>query len=152
MALSQNLSLKTVLKVMNFWPPYLGAGIKVALIDETKMIVEVSMKLKKLNSNYVGVHFGGSLYSMVDPFYMLILMKKLGGSYIVWDKAASIEFKSPGRGRVSCHFEISPEQVEKVIREVEEKGKCEPCFDALIYGEEGELVARVEKKLWVRKK
>lgn len=96
MALSQNLSLKTVLKVMNFWPPYLGAGIKVSLLDEREMVVEVSMRLKKLNSNYVGVHFGGSLYSMVDPFYMLILMKKLGGSYIVWDKAASIQFKSPG--------------------------------------------------------
>ncbi len=137
---------------MNFWPPYFGAGVRVKLEDEREMIVKVSMPLKKLNSNYVGVHFGGSLYSMVDPFYMLILMKKLGREYIVWDKSAHIEFKRPGKDRVSCRFEITPEQLEAVKREVEEKGKCEPIFDALIYGESGELVAKVEKRLWVRKK
>ncbi len=137
---------------MNFWPPYLGAGVKVKLVDEKQMIIEVSMPLRKMNSNYVGVHFGGSLYSMVDPFYMLILMKKLGRDYIVWDKSASIEFKKPGIDRVKCHFEITNERLSEIKAEVEEKGKCEPLFEALIYGESGELVAKVEKKLWVRKK
>ena len=137
---------------MNFWPPYLGAGVRVKLLDEREMKIEVSMPLKKLNSNYVGVHFGGSLYSMVDPFYMLILMKKLGRDYIVWDKSAAIEFKKPGTGRVHCTFEITAEQLEEVKAQVEEHGKYEPIFQALIYGESGEVVAKVDKKLWVRKK
>ncbi len=152
MGIKRSLSLKTVLRVMNFWPPYFGAGVKVRLLDEKKMTIKVSMPLKKLNSNYVGVHFGGSLYSMVDPFYMLILMNKLGRDYIVWDKAANIKFKSPGRDCVSCTFEITAEQVESIKREVEEQGKCEPHFEALIYGESGELVAKVEKTLWVKMK
>ncbi len=146
------ISFKSVIRIMNWWPPYFGAGIRVKLLDEANLKIKVSMPLRKLNSNYVGVHFGGSLYSMVDPFYMLILMRKLGRDYIVWDKSATIDFKKPGKDRVSCIFEITQEQLQDVIEKVDELGKYEPIFEALIYGESGELVSRVEKKLWVRKK
>ena len=146
------ISFKSVIRIMNWWPPYFGAGIRVKLLDEVNLKIKVSMPLRKLNSNYVGVHFGGSLYSMVDPFYMLILMRKLGRDYIVCDKSATIDFKKPGRDRVSCIFEITQDQLQEIIEKVDELGKYEPIFEALIYGESSELVARVEKKLWVRKK
>lgn len=137
---------------MSFYPPYFGAGVKVRLIDEENLIFKVSMPLTPLNKNYVGTHFGGSLYSMVDPFFMLILMNKLGKNYLVWDKSACIEFRKPGKGRVSAIFNIPNERVEEIRSEVEEKGKVEPIFKVDILNEDGGLVASAEKKLWVKKK
>lgn len=136
---------------MNFYPPYIGAGVKIkGSKDET--VFDVSMRLTPFNRNYVGTHFGGSLYSMCDPFYMLILLKILGKEYLVWDKAASIDFKKPGKGRVRAHFEISDAEVEDVIKQVHANGKYEPKFQVDILNEDDEVVAVVNKTLWVKKK
>jgi len=146
-----NILQKYLTKVMNFYPPYLGAGIKIkASEDET--IFDVSMKLTFFNKNYVGTHFGGSLYSMCDPFYMIIMLKKLGNEYIVWDKSGSIEFKKPGKGQVFARFEISQAEVDDAIKQVHANGKYEPEFQVDITNKAGEVIAIVNKKLWIKKK
>lgn len=137
---------------MNLYPPFLGAGVRVRVVDEKKLTVEVKMDLTVFNKNYVGTHFGGSLYSMVDPFYMLILMRKLGREYIVWDKSAQIDFKRPGDGLVEAFFEITDQQVEDIKVAVETKGKHEPVFEVLVKNKNGGTVASVSKTLWVKKK
>src|SRR5262249_54275566 len=88
-------SAKTILKrhmrmLMNLWPPFLGAGIRVKVLQADWRAVDVELKLHRWNCNYVGSHYGGSLYSMTDPFFMLMLIENLGPDYIVWDKSASI--------------------------------------------------------------
>jgi hypothetical protein len=136
---------------MNLYPPFLGAGVRVRWVPG-RLAVEVSMGLHWWNRNYVGTHFGGSLYTLCDPFYMLLVMWGLGGGYIVWDKAAEIHFRRPGRGRVHARFAVSAERLEEIRRGVEEHGKVEPRFVAEVRGEDGELVARVDKLLHVRRK
>lgn len=145
-----NLRQRLKERFVNLYPPMLGAGIRSRKVDERT--VEVQMKLTALNRNLVGVHFGGSLYSMCDPWFMLILMRQLGRDYIVWDKAASIQFKKPGRGRVSARFHISPERVEEIRRDVDTQGKIESVFQVDVLSDMGEVVASVEKLLYVRKK
>ncbi len=140
------------LKLMSYWPPFFASGIKVKIVGDNKDQFLVSMPLRIYNKNYVGTHYGGSLYSMCDPFYMLILMEKLGREYLVWDKAAHIQFKKPGKGKVSAHFIISDEEVQSIRQEVESKGKWEPLFTIEVKDESNEVVAFVEKKLWVKKK
>src|SRR4051794_22615854 len=83
--------------VMNVYPPFLGAGIRVKRLQPDWRAIDVEMKLRRWNANYVGTHYGGSLYSMTDPFLMLMLIENLGPDFTVWDKAASIRFRSPGR-------------------------------------------------------
>lgn len=139
-------------KILNLYPPFLGAGIKIEMPNSDMSEFNVSMNLTRLNKNYVGSHYGGSLYSMCDPFFMLILLEKLGKEYIVWDKSASIDFLRPGKGRVHAHFTISDEQVQEIIKLVDKDGKCEPEFDVEVKNKEGKNVARVHKKLWVKKK
>jgi acyl-coenzyme A thioesterase PaaI-like protein len=95
-------------KLINFYPSLMGAGIRSRSIDERTVAVE--MKLNIFNRNIVGVHFGGSLYAMCDPWFMLILMRLLGDHYTVWDKAASIQFRRPGRGTVKARFQIPRER------------------------------------------
>jgi len=89
---------------MNFYPPYLGAGVRIQHIAGDFREVRVKMGLGWYNRNYVGTQFGGSLYSMTDPFFMLMVMENLGSDYIVWDKAASIDFIAPGKGPVYADF------------------------------------------------
>ena len=137
---------------INLWPPFLGAGIRVKHIAPDMKAVEVEMKLRWWNANYVGTHFGGSLYSMTDPFFMLMLIDNLGPEYLVWDKAATIRFKKPGRGKVRAEFRLSDEQIDEIRRAAAANGKTEPTFVVQVKDETGEVVAEVEKVLWVKRK
>src|SRR5208282_1249110 len=96
---------------LNLYPPLRGAGIRVTRASADWREIDVEMKLRWWNRNAVGTHYGGSLYSMTDPFFMLMLIQNLGKDYIVWDKAASIRFKKPGRGTVFANFRLSEEQI-----------------------------------------
>jgi len=145
-------SASALRRVLNLYPPYLGAGIKVTHIAEDFSSASVQMRLHWYNRNYVGTHFGGSLYSMVDPMYMLLLMRRLGSGYLVWDKSATIEFLRPGRGTVSAKFELTDAQLEEIRQATAEGDKYLPTWDLDIVGEDGEVVARVHKVLYVRKK
>lgn len=145
-----NLRERLLEKFINIYPPLLGAGIRSRSIDEHT--VDVEMNLTVFNRNVVGVHFGGSLYAMCDPWFMLILMRLLGSNYIVWDKAASIKFKKPGRGRVKARFHIPQEQVDQIRMDADREGKIEPTFSVNVLSEDGEIIAQVEKLLYVRRK
>jgi acyl-coenzyme A thioesterase PaaI-like protein len=138
--------------LLNVYPPYLGAGVRVRHLSEDYRDIVVEMPLTFLNRNYVGTHFGGSLYSMVDPFYMLMLIKNLGPDYIVWDKAASIDFVKPGRGTVRARFHLDEETLRDIRRKVAERGKVLPTFTVEVVDESGDVVARIEKVLYIRKK
>ena len=137
-------------RLINFYPPLLGAGIRSRTVDELTIFVE--MKLTALNRNIVGVHFGGSLYAMCDPWFMLIMMRALGPNYLVWDKAASIKFVSPGRGTVKTVFQITRERVNEIRAAADRGEKIEPTFSVDVLGERGQVIAHVEKLLYVRKK
>ncbi len=136
--------------LLSFYPPYLGAGVVVKEPAPNTFVVE--MKLKATNRNYVGTHFGGSLYSMCDPFFMLIAMRELGHDFIVWDKAATIRFRKPGRGRVRATFAIPPERLDAIRTEATKDGRSQPTFIATVIDDKGDIVCEVEKTLSVRLK
>ena len=147
-----NHSAHSLRRLLNFYGPYLGAGVKVDYIAEDFTEIRVSMKLRWYNRNAVSTHFGGSLYSMVDPHLMLMLMKLLGPDYIVWDKSAAIEFVRPGTGTVSSTICIDDERVQAIIEKVAAKRRYEPEFDIEVVDQQEQLVCRVKKILYVRKK
>jgi hypothetical protein len=145
-------SKRTQLKLLSFFPPLLGAGIRISHVSADLHTIEVRMKLHWWNRNVVGTHFGGSLYAMCDPFYMLILLEKMGSQYIIWDKAASIRFKKPGRTTVTARFHISPQQVDEMKAEVDQIGRKDYTFTTQVLGLEGEVIAEVVKLVYVRRK
>lgn len=140
-----------LIRLLSLYPPYLGAGVRVRVSPDFRTF-EVRMKLRWWNRNYVGTHFGGSLYTMCDPFFMLILFEHLGRDYIVWDKAATIRFRRPGRGTVRATFHIPEERVAEIRAAADRDGKVEPSFRVEVVDERGEVVAEVEKLLYVRRK
>jgi len=137
---------------INFWPPFVGAGIRIKHIAADMRAVDVEMKLRWWNANYVGTQFGGSLFAMADPFYMLMLMANLGGDYIVWDKAATIRYRTPGKGTVRVEFRLSDSQIEDIREKLRTLPKYEPVFTVEVKDEQGTVVAEVEKLLYVRLK
>ncbi len=156
MALLNRLAAKIgtarFMRMLRVYPPFLGAGVTLRAVDDALTLVEVEMKLHTWNQNFVGTHFGGSLYSMCDPWFMIMLMHQLGPQYVVWDKSASIEFLRPGRGTVRARFEMPPARVEELRAEIDDKGKINPSFDVLVTDAAGEPVARVSKLLSLRRK
>jgi Domain of unknown function (DUF4442) len=143
---------KHLRRLINLWPPFLGAGIRVTRLDADWRAVDVEMKLRRWNRNYVGTHYGGSLYSMTDPFYMVMLIENLGREYVVWDKSASIRFRRPGKGRVRAEFRLAEWQIEEIRRALENEEKIEREFAVEVKDEEGAMVAEVKKLLHFRKK
>jgi len=140
-----------LLRSLNLWPPYLGAGIRVRPV-RGRRAVDVRLVLRFWNRNYFGTQFGGSLYSMCDPFLCLLALGGLGGGYVVWDKAAEVRFVRPGRGPVSVRFELTAEQLATIRRDADRLGKVEPRFEVEVRDGDGEVVAKVGKLLYVRRK
>jgi len=143
---------QTLRRWINFWPPFLGAGIRIKRISADMRAVDVEMKLRWWNANYVGTHFGGSLYAMTDAFYMLMLMANLGPDYIVWDKGASIRYRKPGAGTVGCEFRLTDAQLEDIREKLKTLLKYEPVFKVDVKNEEGTVIAEVEKLLFIRRR
>ena len=137
---------------MNFYPPYLGAGVRIQHIAGDFREVRVKMGLGWYNRNYVGTQFGGSLYSMTDPFFMLMVMENLGSDYIVWDKAASIDFIAPGKGPVYADFRIEEALLDEIRQRTADGDKYLPQLHVDVHDGDGTLVARVHKTLYVRLK
>lgn len=142
-----------LLKVgMNLWPPFLGAGIRVKRIAADFREVVVEMPLRPYNRNYFGTHFGGSLYAMTDPFFALMVLHNLPANYLVWDKAASIEFVAPGRSRMRAVFRLTQDDLDTILKMTAAGDKHLHLFRVDVTDAEGLVVARVEKIVYVRKK
>lgn len=137
---------------INLYPPFLGARIRVVRIAPDMKAVDVEMKLRWWNANYVGTQFGGSLFAMTDPFYMLMLMHHLGRDYIVWDKSATIHYRKPGRGTMRAEFRLDDSQIDDIRENLKTLPKYEPVFTVEVKDEQGVVIAEVEKLLHVRLK
>jgi acyl-coenzyme A thioesterase PaaI-like protein len=136
----------------NFWPCYRGTGARVTFISADWREIRVKLPLNWRTRNYVGTTFGGSMYGAVDPIYMIQLIKILGKDYIVWDKAAAIQFKKPGRSTLFARFVFTEEEIREIIRLVEGAPSIDRIYSVELKDAEGNVYARMEKTLFIRKK
>ena len=139
-------------RMLNIWPPFIFSGISILEISRDFRYAKVQLKKKMLTSNYVGTLFGGSLFAMTDPFYMVMVMRNLGKEYIVWDKRSEIEYVSPGKSSVYAEFHLSDDELNEIKREVATSGKYLKWFDVDIKTADGTVVAIVKKQIYVRQK
>lgn len=137
---------------INFWPPLLFAGIRVLQISEDYRYTKVTMPLRFYNKNILGIQYGGSLFSMTDPWLMSMLWQNLGSDYRVVDKAASIDFIKPGKSRVSAEFVITEADLMDIKQQTAEGEKYLKTFTVHIKDSEDQLVAEVLRTIYIRRK
>ena len=139
-------------RLFNLYLPLRGAGIRVEELADDWSYARVALHQRWYNLNYVGTHFGGSLFAMTDPFWMIMVMESLGYDYVVWDKAAEIEFVSPGRGSVIAEFRLDPARVETIRKATESGDKHLEWFETQVRAQDQSVVAKVRKQLHIRRK
>ncbi len=148
----RELSARALRRIMNLWPPFLFAGVRVRAIADDWRSAEVELRMHRWNRNYVGSHFGGSLFSMTDPFWMLLMIHALGSDYIVWDQTGEIHFMKPGRGTVRAVFRLDDAVLDEIRAATADGSKHLRWFTTDIVDAGGETVARVRKRLYIRLK
>ena len=138
--------------MINLWIPFLGSGIKVLELSDDYSYAKVRLCLRWYNRNYVGTQYGGNLYSMTDPFHMLMLMHRLGKDYWVWDKSATINFVSPGKTKVFAEFTVDDALIETIKQHTANGEKYLPEFKIRVYDEHDKTIATVKKIIYIKKK
>src|ERR1019366_1700605 len=134
--------------LINLWPPFFFNNIAVTEITSDWSRVSVRLRLRSWNRNYIGTHFGGNLFAMTDPFCVLMLLHRLRSDYVVWDKAANIEFIAPGRGDVYATFNIDDETIDSLRNEAAEGEKVLRWFEVDVVDKQGKLIAKARKQLY----
>lgn len=142
----------TFRRLLNLWPPFLFNSIRLQSLSDDWSEARVTLRLRPWNRNYLRTQFGGNLFAMTDPFWMLLVMHQLGPDYYMWDQAASIDFVAPGRTDVHAHFKLMPGVIDTLRQEAAPGHKVLRWFDAEVVTAQGELIARVRKQLYVRLK
>jgi acyl-coenzyme A thioesterase PaaI-like protein len=139
-------------KLWNLWPPFLFSGIRIQEVASDYRRVVVRLKLRFWNANYVGTQYGGLLFSMADPFYMVMLILNLGPDYVVWDKSSHIEYLKPGRTDVTAEFSITEDDLSAIRSALETAGSFDWRRQVDIKDIHGTLIARVDKVIHIKKK
>lgn len=149
---SKFLGSRRTLLALNAYPPYAAAGIRIVEVADDVSKVVVQMGMHPWNRNFFGTHFGGNLYSMCDPFFLFQVFMVLGDDYVVWDKGATIRFLKPGKGTVRAQFDMPASKIEE-LRSLATGGlKVEPTFTVQVKDETGDVVAEIDKVLYIRLK
>jgi acyl-coenzyme A thioesterase PaaI-like protein len=147
-------SLRTRLArwAFNFFPAYRGTGGRITFIADDWREVRVRLPLSWRTRNYVGTIFGGSMYGAVDPVYMIMLVRCLGKEYEVWDKAASIRFRAPGRSTLHARFRLSDEELEAIREVLRRERAVDRVYRVELLDGEGTVHATVDKTVHVRRR
>lgn len=136
----------------NLFPAYRGTGGRISYIADDFREVRVRLPLNWRTRNYVGTIFGGSIYGALDPIYMIMLIKTLGPGYVVWDKAASVHFKRPGRTTLHARFLIDEDELRAIRTALESTRSIDRQYRVDLTDADGKVHATVEKTIYIRKK
>lgn len=136
----------------NLFPVYRRTGARITYISGDWREIHIKLPLNWKTKNYVGTIFGGSMYAAVDPMYMVMFINILGPEYIVWDKAASIKFKQPGRSTLRAKFKIRKAELTYIRKTLKEQSKLDRAYQIELIDEDGAICAVVEKIIHFKKK
>lgn len=133
----------------NFSPMYRRSVGKLIYVSKDLHTVKIEIPLNYKNANYVGSIFGGSLFAATDPIYMIQLVQILGDDYIVWDKAATINYKKPARSKAFATFEFSEPEIDAIKLEVAQSQKINVVKHLNIISQTNEVFAELEKTMYI---
>jgi acyl-coenzyme A thioesterase PaaI-like protein len=150
--MSESLHTRLLRLALNFYPCYRRTGARVTYIAHDYAEVRIKLPLNWRTRGYWGTMFGGSMYGAIDPVLLVMLARRLGPDYIVWDKAATIEFRRPGRGTLFARFRIADEEVAELRRALAQEPKLERTYELQLTDATGIVHAAFTKTLHFRRR
>lgn len=151
--LGPGISAEGLRRLMNLWPPLLASSVRIERISPDFREFDITLKLRPWSRNLVGTQFGGAMFAMCDPWWMIGTLRSLGErDYTVWDRAGQIEFVSPGRGDVHTSIRITDEMLAEITAATADGSKHLIWCANDILAQDGTLVARHRKQLHIRRK
>jgi len=136
----------------NLFPAFRGTGARITYLADDWREVRIELPLSWRTRNYVGTIFGGSMYGAADPVYMLMLIKNLGPEYVVWDKAASIRFRRPGRSRLYLRFTLEAAELDAIREALAEAPSVDRVYTIDLVDADGVVHATVEKTIYIARR
>ena len=135
----------------NLFPALRRTGGRITYIAKDLKEVAVKIPLNWKTRNYVGTMFGGSMYAAIDPVYMVMFMKLLGPEYRIWDKAANIQYRRPGRSDLHAVFTISDDEIASLRNELLRTDRLDRTYQVKLLDENNKVTAIIEKTLHFQK-
>jgi hypothetical protein len=136
----------------NLHPAFRGSGGRVVQVSADLHHIRVRLPLGWRTRNLVGTLFGGSLFGITDGPHPLMLMAALGPDVVVWDKAAAIRFRRPGRGTLYADFVVTPEEIADIRAALTAEAETDRSFVVEIKDREGVVHAIVERTVYIADK
>jgi acyl-coenzyme A thioesterase PaaI-like protein len=148
----ENFASKVDRWKFNLFPAYRGSGARVVYISADYREMRIKIPLNRRTRNYVGTIYGGSMYGGIDPIYMLMLIKTLGKNYIVWDKAAHIRFKKPGKETLFADFKLTQQELEEIKTILQVQKSVDRIYKVELKDKNGQVHCIIEKTLYIARK
>lgn len=145
----ENFSSKIDRIKFNFFPAYRGTGARVVYIADDYREIKIKIPLSRRTRNYVGTIYGGSMYGGIDPIYMLMLIKNLGRDYTVWDKAARIRFKKPGKETLFAEFFLTANELGEIREILKNQKSVDRIYTVELKDKNGTIHCLIEKTLYI---
>lgn len=137
---------------MNIWPPFLFSGVRIKHISPDFRHARIKLVKTPFNTNYFGTQFGGSMFSMVDPFWVFMVYRNLGPGYVVWDRRGEIDFESPGRTALHAEMTLNQETITELRERADSGERVLHWFELELLDDSRAVVAKVRKQVYVRRK
>ena len=137
----------------NLSPMYRRSTARITEVTDDLMHIKIKLPISYKNRNYVNSIFGGSMFSAVDPIPMIQILNILGDDYVVWDKAAEIKFKRPGRENLYANFNCTPSEILNIKKRIENEQEIEVEKLTQLTNKNGDIVfCEVSKTIYIANK
>ena len=136
----------------NLHPAYRRTGGRVDYVSPDLATIRVRVPLNRGTRNLVGTIFGGSLFAITDGPHPFLLILALGRDYVIWDKAASIQYKRPGRTTLYGDCTITAEEIAEVKDILTRQPEVDRVYRVELKDESGVVHSIVERTVYIANK
>ena len=136
----------------NLHPAYRRTGGRVDYVSPDLSTIRVRVPLNRGTRNLVGTIFGGSLFAVTDGPHPFLLILALGRDYVIWDKAASIQYKQPGRTTLYGDCTITAGEIAKVKDILTRQPEVDRVYRVELKDDKGVVHSIVERTVYIANK
>ena len=135
---------------MSAYPPLFAAGVRIRDIPDDWSSAHLVLKVNRFNSNAHGAAFGGSLFSMTDAMFGMLVMQRLGRECEAWTRTGTFQYINPGRNNAHTTVRITDAMVEQIKHEIASDGFCNIPYTTVITNDDGSTVGIGQQELHCR--